>query len=98
MRTFLPVPWRCAFFAEKPMRVIKEVKHPACKITLYAWNNRYIIKLEAGLLEQTFKVNEFDVTSEQEVEKLLDETFIREALERFDQMSHSLGGALHRVL
>jgi enoyl-[acyl-carrier-protein] reductase (NADH) len=80
------------------MRVIKELKHPACKITLYAWNNRYIIKLEAGLLEQTFKVNEFDVANEQEVEKLLDESFVKEAMERFEQMSHSLGGALQRVL
>lgn len=98
MRTFRLVPWRCVLFCRKSMRVIKEIQHPACKITLYAWNNRYIIKLETGLLEQTFKVNEFDVTSEQEVEKLLDQTFIREALERFEQMAHSLGGALQRVL
>lgn len=90
--------WRCVLFVEKSMRIIKEIQHPACKITLYAWNNRYIIKLETGLLEQTFKVNEFDVTSEQEVEKLLDGPFLKEALERFEQMSHSLGGALHRLL
>lgn len=98
MRTFRLVPWGCVLFLEKPMRIIKEINHPACKITLYAWNNRYIIKLETGLLEQTFKVNEFDVTNEEEVEKLIDPTFIREALERFEHMSHSLGGALQRVL
>ena len=79
------------------MRIIKELNHPACKITVYAWNNRYIIKLEDGLLEQTFKVNEFDVIHESEVEKLLDDTFLREALDRFGQMSRSLAEALQRV-
>lgn len=79
------------------MRVLKEIPTQHYKITLYAWNNRYIIKLEQGLLEQTFKVNEFDVTSEADIEKMLDETFLKEAMERFNAMSHSLGDALNRV-
>jgi NADP-dependent 3-hydroxy acid dehydrogenase YdfG len=78
------------------MRIIKEINHPACKITLYAWNNRYIIKLEDELLEQTFKVNEFDVTSETEIEKLVDNTFLQEAMQRFGQMQRSLREALQR--
>jgi len=79
------------------MRILKEIPTPHYKITLYAWNNRYIIKLEQGLLEQTFKVNEFDVTSEADIEKMLDETFLKEAMERFNSMSRSLGEALNRV-
>ena len=79
------------------MRVIKEIPNPHYKITLFAWNNRYIIKIEQGLLEQTFKVNEFDVIEESDIEKMLDETFIRQALERFEDMGHSLGAALSRV-
>lgn len=79
------------------MRVLKEIPTPNYKITLYAWNNRYIIKLEQGLLEQTFKVNEFDVTSEADIEKMLDQTFLKEAMERFSSMSRSLGEALNRV-
>lgn len=79
------------------MRVIREINHPACKITVYAWNNRYIIKLENGLLEQTFKVNEFDVTSESEIENLVDNTFLQQAMERFGQMERSLREALQRA-
>lgn len=79
------------------MRVIKEINHPACKITMYAWNNRYIIKLEHGLLEQTFKVNEFDVTSESEIENLVDNVFLQQAMERFGQMEQSLREALQRA-
>ncbi len=79
------------------MRIIKEIPTPNYKITLFAWNNRYIIKIEQGLLEQTFKVNEFDIIDENDIEKMLDETFIRQALERFDDMGRSLGAALSRV-
>lgn len=84
-------------FRNTTMRILKEIKHPSCKITLYAWNNRYIIKMEEGLLEQTFKVNEFDVTGEEDLEKLLDNAFITQALARFQEMSHSLAAALHRL-
>lgn len=79
------------------MRIIKEISHPTCKITVYAWNNRYIIKLENGLLEQTFKVNEFDVNSEGEIETLVDNTFLQQAMERFGQMELSLREALQRA-
>lgn len=79
------------------MRVVGEIPHPACKITIFAWNNRYLIKLENGLLEQTYKINEYDVTSESEVFQLVDETFIKEALARFAEMSGSLHAAISRT-
>ena len=49
------------------MRVVVEIPHKECKITVFAWNNRYLIKLEQGLLEQTFKVNEYDLSGESEL-------------------------------
>jgi hypothetical protein len=79
------------------MRIVGEIPHPACKITIYAWNNRYLIKLENGLLEQTFKINQFDVTGDAEVFQIIDETFIQEALERFAEMSRSLHAAISRT-
>lgn len=79
------------------MRVVGEIPHPVCKITIFAWNNRYLIKVENGLLEQTFKINQFDVTSESEVIQMVDETFIQEALGRFDAMAESLHTAISRT-
>jgi len=79
------------------MRVVGEIPHSACKITVFAWNNRYLIKIEQGLLEQTYKLNEYDVTSETEVRTLVDEMFIQETLSRFDDMRASLQQALHRA-
>jgi len=79
------------------MRVVGEIPHPECKITVYAWNNRYIIKLEQGLLEQTFKVNEYDLTGEAEIHRIVDQPFIQEAIERFKHMNASLSAARQRA-
>jgi hypothetical protein len=72
------------------MRVIGEIPHPDIKITIFHWNNRYLIKLEAGPFEQTFKIEEYDLTSEEEVKTVVNEAFIQQALARFDDMAKSL--------
>ncbi len=79
------------------MRVVGEIPHSACKITVFAWNNRYLIKIEQGLLEQTFKLNEYDVSSEEELQAIVDETFMQETLARFDAMRSSLHQAIQRA-
>ena len=79
------------------MRVVGEIPHGDCKITIFSWNNRYLIKLEQGLLEQTFKVNEYDVSGEPEVYKIVDQPFIQEAIERFAEKNRSLRQAMQRA-
>jgi len=79
------------------MRVVGEIPHSDCKITIFSWNNRYLIKLEQGLLEQTFKVNEFDISGESEIYRIVDQAFIQEALQRFAEMSRSLRQAMQRA-
>jgi hypothetical protein len=72
------------------MRVVGEIPHPEIKITLFHWNNRYLIKLEAGPFEQTFKVSEFDVPLEENLKEIVNETFVKQAIERFNDMAISL--------
>ena len=79
------------------MRVVGEIPHSDCKITIFSWNNRYLIKLEQGLLEQTFKVNEFDISGESEIYRIIDQPFIQEALQRFAEMNRSLHQAMQRA-
>lgn len=71
------------------MRVVKEIPHPACKITVFSWNQKFLIKLEQGDFEQTFKVSEMDIL-EQELEEILSESFVNQALQRFEDMQKSL--------
>jgi hypothetical protein len=79
------------------MRIIGEVPHPLCKITLFSWNAKYLVKLERGLIEQTFKVPELEVTGDEDIKEMLKGDFLQKALLRFDEMDDSLGQALAKV-
>jgi len=79
------------------MRIIGEIAHPILKITVFSLNMKFAIKLEVGLMEQTFKVRESDtIKSLKDIELLIDETFINEVLERFKTMNASLNEAYKR--
>ncbi len=79
------------------MRVIGNMVHQQCNITFFHWNNRYLIKLEAGPFEQTFKIQEYDLASEDELKKIVNEDFIAESMARFEDMARSLGQAVERI-
>jgi hypothetical protein len=68
------------------MRYLKQIAHPGFVIGLYAWNNKFILKIEAGPYEQTYKVSELDVSTAEEAEALLDEPFMTAVQARFRQM------------
>jgi hypothetical protein len=79
------------------MRIIGEIPHPDCRITLFHWNNRYIIKLEKDYLEQTFKIDQFDLSSENDLRILVNDAFIREAMIRFEAMAESVKKPLQNL-
>ena len=58
------------------------------------FNGKYIIKFEAGLLEQVFKVSEMDVTGQQEVEEKLNDMFYARVIQRFKDMAEDFGKLL----
>lgn len=79
------------------MRVIAELPHPDCKITIFSMNQKFIIKLEKGIFEQSYKIAELDFTDGVNgVFKLLDTEFIKTATERFNQMRADFNQAYQR--
>jgi hypothetical protein len=78
------------------MRLVGEIAHPDCKITIYAWNNKYLVKFEQDYLEQTFKINEYDVMGDDHLRKILDPEFIKTTLDRFENMGQSWSSAIDR--
>lgn len=70
------------------MRVIAELPHPECKITLFNMNQKYIVKFEQGTLEQSYKLSETDLTGGgvNEIFQILDEAFIATVVQRFSTM------------
>lgn len=77
------------------MRVIAELPHPECKITLFNMNQKYIVKFEQGTLEQSYKLSELDLTGggANEIFQLLDEIFIATVVERFKTMRTDFSAA-----
>lgn len=80
------------------MRIVGEIPNPHCKITIFQWNNRYLIKLETGLLEQTFKIDQFEIFDEKDLQKIVNGPFLKQALNRFSDMEKSLREALEQQL
>ncbi|WP_439558776.1 hypothetical protein [Dyadobacter sp.] len=78
------------------MRYIKEIANPEFKIGLYQWNNKYIIKIESGLFEQTYKIDEYEVERAEELESILDKLFMDSVRSRFDAMQEDFFASLRR--
>ncbi len=78
------------------MRVVKEIPHPELKITVFNWNNRFLIKFEAGLLEQTYKIQEFDISSENDIDEIVNQDFINNVMAVFQSMNRCFSEALTR--
>ncbi|HNP94848.1 MAG TPA: hypothetical protein PKJ63_04445 [Cyclobacteriaceae bacterium] len=79
------------------MRVIGNFPHPKCNITFFHWNNRYLIKVESGPLEQTFKVQEYDLSGEEDLKKIVSEEFIDDCMKQFEAMAYSLRKSVEKL-
>lgn len=71
------------------MRFVQDIPQPAFpqfRIGLYAWNGKYIVKIEVGPYEQTYKISELDILNAEAVPSMLDTEFLTRVAERFRQM------------
>lgn len=80
----------------KNMRIIEEIAHPKCRISIFHMNQKYLIKVEAGQLEQTYKVSEMDVINLGELKSIIDEAFIENCMSHFQLMRESLKASMER--
>ncbi|MCX2574487.1 hypothetical protein [Pedobacter sandarakinus] len=80
------------------MRVIAELPHPECKISIFSMNQKYIVKFEQGSFEQSYKLAELDLSGGgvNDVFEILDEEFIATAISRFRTMRTDFSAAYKR--
>jgi len=79
------------------MRVLAELPHPECKITIFSMNQKLIIKFEKGIYEQTYKLSELDFSGGvDDVFQLIDEAFITTVTARFAEMKSDFNEAYLR--
>lgn len=69
------------------MRVVGTLnKHPKIATTIFHMNDKYVIKFEAGNMEQTFKLSQMEINGLESIDILLTEDFIKKVVERFNDM------------
>ena len=69
------------------MRIIAELPHPDFKISILNMNQKFIIKIEKGSIEQSYKIPEMDLTDcVNSVFEILDEAFLKTVSLRFEEM------------
>jgi len=68
------------------MRIIDSIPHPSMSISIFQMNDKFIVKFEAGPMEQAFKFYTEDVKSVDGVKKLINEVFIETVRVRFNEM------------
>lgn len=78
------------------MKIAGRIPHPQMTITVFIMNEKYIVKFEAGPMEQVYKLSQSKVAGMDAVEKIVDEQFQAEVLKKFGEMFEMMRGALGR--
>lgn len=68
------------------MRIIDSIPHPSISISIFQMNDKYIVKFEAGPMEQAFKFYTEDVKSVERLKSIINEAFIEKVRVRFNEM------------
>lgn len=79
------------------MRVVREFTTEAIRVSIFSWNNKYLIKYELGPMEQTFKVSEMDILEESDLDGFCEGEFFEEIKLRFKEMGESLRKQMENI-
>lgn len=71
------------------MRVVHEFVLEEMRVSVFSWNNKYILKFELGPMEQTFKISETDIL-EEDLNGFFGGNFLEKVKIRFVEMGSSL--------
>ncbi len=68
------------------MRIIDTIPHPSITISIFQMNDKFIVKFEAGPMEQSFKFDNADVKGVENLKKMVTPEFIEDVRKRFNEM------------
>ncbi len=78
------------------MRIIANIPHPKITISVFSMNDKYLVKFEAGPMEQVFKFFHDEVNGVEGVKQMVDDEFLDKVMERFNEMYLSLKATKER--
>ncbi|MCE3226729.1 MAG: hypothetical protein K0S32_1280 [Bacteroidetes bacterium] len=68
------------------MRIIDSIPHESMSISIFKMNDKFMVKFEAGPMEQTFKFFEEDVKNLEVLKSKITPEFIETTRKRFNEM------------
>jgi hypothetical protein len=68
------------------MRLIKQIPHERFLIQLHAYNGKFILSISLDQFEQLYKVSESDFPQVDQIEALIQGTFLTKCIHRFIEM------------
>jgi hypothetical protein len=72
------------------MRIVKEISTTNFKITVYFWNEKYLLKFENGVNELVYKIKRTDLTSESDIDAFFsDQNILSKTEEAFTKMQEA---------
>lgn len=72
------------------MRIIENIPHPNITISIFQMNDKYLVKFEAGPMEQVFKFKTEEIGGLDALKKKIDKEFVEEVYQRFLTMKKQL--------
>jgi len=79
------------------MRVVNEFSKDGIRISVFSWNNKYLIKFELGPMEQTFKIPETDILEDSDLSSFYEGEFFDLVVLRFKEMGESFQKQLENL-
>jgi hypothetical protein len=79
------------------MRILAQIPHPKLRISIMAWNEKYIIEMEAGQYKQTFKIGQESVSGIEEVKALCTDELISNTIDRFNTMHKDFSSSFNAL-
>ncbi|MCF8276688.1 MAG: hypothetical protein K9J17_08140 [Flavobacteriales bacterium] len=78
------------------MRVVGHIPHPSITITIFEYNEKYTVKMEAGPMEQSYKITIDQIENLGNLHKLIDAPFLTECIDHFNAMYLSWKSTIER--
>ncbi len=72
------------------MKQLKQFSEGSLNVTLFEWNQKFILKFEENQLEQTYKISELEYSEAEVWELAQSQEFLRSVKKRFEEMYSDL--------
>lgn len=79
------------------MRIVGNIEHPHCKITIFKTDGRFLVKFESGLYEQTYRFRMGNaINSVEDIRYFIDPEFVHHVIRHFATMHLEASKAMGR--